>query len=121
MSKGLNKRLVVRAQFIAAAKGSYGGQVECGWGRVIPGKRWGKEGIFSSSYLVPRTDNPWAIGKGTRKARAEPVVRSKVRKTKIVSIFAEKLISFLFLEWLSIRINVFFIKYSKYHTKNSCW
>jgi hypothetical protein len=45
------------------------------------------------NYLVPQTDKAWAKGKGARKARAEPVLISKVRNTKIVMIFAEMVIS----------------------------
>lgn len=45
------------------------------------------------TYLLPQTDKPWARGKGTKKARAEPVPRSKVRNTTIVMIFVKIVIS----------------------------
>jgi hypothetical protein len=48
---------------------------------------------FILPYLVPQTDKPWAIGKGTKKARAEPVPRSRVRKTTMVMIFVKIVIS----------------------------
>jgi hypothetical protein len=52
-----------------------------------------------SNYLVPRTDKAWAMGKGTRKARTEPVAKSKARNTEIVMIFALMVISLPGMRW----------------------
>ena len=57
-------------------------------------------------YLDPQTDKPWATGKGTKKARAEPVPRSKVRKTRIVMIFVEVVISVPNLLWMRSMDNI---------------
>ena len=39
--------------------------------------------------MGPQADKAWATGKGTRKARTDPVPMSKVRNTMMVIILAE--------------------------------
>ena len=45
--------------------------------------------------MGPQADKAWATGKGARRARTQPVPKSRVRKIRIVMIFAEMFITFL--------------------------